>query len=251
MNPKLRTTLEAVCQEELLTSFFTSDGYCLIGKVTNFSDERVTIYLGDLGTVEIYADGIVEAESVDFDKNRTEALRIGSGTEKANSAATGYERVLPVGWTPKHELQLQEALSSERIRIHQATLESELYGSDKAHEQDRWVIEKRQEHELSTLKFSTAFEAGGAYPAGENPIGALREFHEDDMGNIRHYCDGQLHRDNGPALIFASGEVQFYRKGELHREDGPALILASGEVQFYLSGEKLTKADYERTLFGD
>jgi hypothetical protein len=35
--------------------------------------------------------------------------------------------------------------------------------------------------------------------------------------------DGQLHCDNGPAIIFANGNKHWYKNGLLHREDGPAM----------------------------
>jgi hypothetical protein len=40
---------------------------------------------------------------------------------------------------------------------------------------------------------------------------------------------GELHREDGPALIFPDGEVQYYIEGALEREDGPAIIRANGE----------------------
>lgn len=43
-------------------------------------------------------------------------------------------------------------------------------------------------------------------------------------GEERYYdSDGELHRDNGPALIDNKGEY-WYCHGKLHRVDGPAVI---------------------------
>jgi hypothetical protein len=41
------------------------------------------------------------------------------------------------------------------------------------------------------------------------------------------FKDGQLHRENGPALIHINGKrvivEEWYRNGKLHRDDGPAM----------------------------
>jgi hypothetical protein len=69
-------------------------------------------------------------------------------------------------------------------------------------------------------------------------------------GVIRYYLNGKLHREDGPAIIWASGTVMFYLKGELHREDGPAVIWASGTVMFYLDGE-LHRVDGPALIYPD
>lgn len=38
-----------------------------------------------------------------------------------------------------------------------------------------------------------------------------------------HNEDGQLHRDDGPSVIYANGREEWYQNGQLHREDGPAI----------------------------
>ena len=46
----------------------------------------------------------------------------------------------------------------------------------------------------------------------------------DNFGNKRHYKNGQLLREDGPAMIWADGSQAWYRHGKCHREDGPAHI---------------------------
>jgi hypothetical protein len=48
--------------------------------------------------------------------------------------------------------------------------------------------------------------------------------------------DGELHREDGPALIDAYGSKFWYRNDELHREDGPAIIYADGSKRWYRNG---------------
>ena len=46
--------------------------------------------------------------------------------------------------------------------------------------------------------------------------------------------EGQLHRENGPAIEYADGTKVWYYHGKLHREDGPAIESANGsKVWFY------------------
>ena len=53
--------------------------------------------------------------------------------------------------------------------------------------------------------------------------------------SIRHYKNGCLHREDGPAIIYEDCE-EWYIDGELHREDGPALVYGFGQMYFYYKG---------------
>ena len=47
----------------------------------------------------------------------------------------------------------------------------------------------------------------------------------DDYGTHRCYNDaGQLHREDGPAIVYMDGRQFWYQNGKLHREDGPAVV---------------------------
>ena len=47
---------------------------------------------------------------------------------------------------------------------------------------------------------------------------------------------GELHREDGPAVIFEGGvEQMWYRNGKLHREDGPAVAIAYSNIGVYIS----------------
>jgi hypothetical protein len=45
--------------------------------------------------------------------------------------------------------------------------------------------------------------------------------------------NGQLHREDGPAVEWTSGTKEWYKDGGLHREDGPAVVAPSGEQFWY------------------
>lgn len=51
--------------------------------------------------------------------------------------------------------------------------------------------------------------------------------------SVRYFKDGQLHRDDGPALEYANGDKAWYRDGQLHRDDGPAVELPNGDREWY------------------
>jgi hypothetical protein len=56
----------------------------------------------------------------------------------------------------------------------------------------------------------------------------------DPDGTQRWYnADGLLHRDAGPAAMYANGTQQWWFNGQLHRTDGPAVVLANGTQEWY------------------
>jgi len=50
------------------------------------------------------------------------------------------------------------------------------------------------------------------------------------------YQHGKLHREDGPAVEHANGLHEWYRDGKLHREDGPALTHRNGDTETWLDG---------------
>lgn len=58
------------------------------------------------------------------------------------------------------------------------------------------------------------------------------------------YRNDNLHREDGPALEFANGSKSWYLYGELHREDGPAIEYANGTKEWWLNGKELTEIEF-------
>lgn len=56
----------------------------------------------------------------------------------------------------------------------------------------------------------------------------------DQLGVKKHFVDGRLHCDDGPALI-SSAVSTWYQHGKRHREDGPAYEWDDGRVQWWLN----------------
>ena len=63
-------------------------------------------------------------------------------------------------------------------------------------------------------------------------------------GNTEWWLNGELHREDGPAVECSDGTKSWYLHGKRHREDGPALVLVDGEivVEKIEPGEPLVEA---------
>ena len=65
-----------------------------------------------------------------------------------------------------------------------------------------------------------------------------------DVGDQYWFLNGQYHREDGPAVIWANGAQYWYLNGKLHREDGPAIICADGYQAWYLNDIELTEQEF-------
>ena len=59
-----------------------------------------------------------------------------------------------------------------------------------------------------------------------------------DVGDKFWYLNGNLHREDGPAIEYANGDKYWYLNGQHHREDGPAIVSVDGDKFWYLNGER-------------
>ena len=50
------------------------------------------------------------------------------------------------------------------------------------------------------------------------------------------YSNGQLHREDGPAIEWADGTKYWYLNDKRHREDGPAIERANGTKEWWVNG---------------
>ena len=63
----------------------------------------------------------------------------------------------------------------------------------------------------------------------------------DKFGTITYYNDNEnLHREDGPAIIWDNGDKEWYVNGKCHRIDGPAIIFNNNshewlvnDIQYY------------------
>jgi hypothetical protein len=59
---------------------------------------------------------------------------------------------------------------------------------------------------------------------------------EDEDGTKKWYKNRKLHRDDGPAIEWATGDRDWYINGECHREDGPAEEFENGTRRWFVHG---------------
>jgi hypothetical protein len=69
-------------------------------------------------------------------------------------------------------------------------------------------------------------------------------------GTKYYFKNGKLHREDGPAIEYADGDIAYYKNGNLHREDGPAIEYANGN-KFYYFNDKLHREDGPAVEFAD
>lgn len=67
----------------------------------------------------------------------------------------------------------------------------------------------------------------------------------DDEGTRRWYNqEGNIHREDGPAVEWTDGSNWWYINGNVHREDGPAIEDVNGEKIWYINGQELTEEEF-------
>ena len=59
----------------------------------------------------------------------------------------------------------------------------------------------------------------------------------DEDGAKRWFLNGELHREDGPAVEIADGNKYWFLHGEYHREDGPAVEWANGDKEWWLNDQ--------------
>ena len=64
------------------------------------------------------------------------------------------------------------------------------------------------------------------------------------------YQNGLLHRTDGPAVEYAGGSKYWYQNGQLHRTDGPAVECSTGHTRWYQNGQ-LHRTDGPALVYAD
>ena len=59
-----------------------------------------------------------------------------------------------------------------------------------------------------------------------------------EFGTIFYYNENdKYHREDGPAIEWASGDKEWYKDGKYHREDGPAIEYVNGTKCWFKNGK--------------
>lgn len=70
----------------------------------------------------------------------------------------------------------------------------------------------------------------------------------DSDGVTAWYQNNLLHRIDGPAIEYPNGTKLWYQNNLLHRENGPAIEWASGTREWWLNGVLYSRAKHKRML---
>ena len=60
--------------------------------------------------------------------------------------------------------------------------------------------------------------------------------------------EGQLHRDDGPAMIWPDGTKLWYQNDKRHRTDDPAVILSDGSEEWFLNDKQYSFTEWADKL---
>ena len=65
-----------------------------------------------------------------------------------------------------------------------------------------------------------------------------------------YYVNGKLHREDGPAEEYISGDKRWYINNKLHRLDGPAIEYCNGRKEYWIKGEYYSsKEEFEKVAY--
>jgi hypothetical protein len=85
-----------------------------------------------------------------------------------------------------------------------------------------------------------------AYPNGDKEWYLNGELHREDGpaveladGYKAWHLNGYLHREDSHAIELVNGDKAWYLNGNRHREDGPAIELVNGRKEWWLNGEEV------------
>jgi hypothetical protein len=77
----------------------------------------------------------------------------------------------------------------------------------------------------------------------------MRSIKKEYRDRVEYYNkQGQIHREDGPAIIFHKGGTMWLINGKYHREDGPAVVYSHGGVSFYLNNIRYLEQEWEQEL---
>ena len=68
-------------------------------------------------------------------------------------------------------------------------------------------------------------------------------------GSVEYYNEaGLLHREDGPAIVYADNTKVWYQNGVLHREDGPAVVYDDSTCEWWIDGLEYTVQEFHEQL---
>lgn len=63
-------------------------------------------------------------------------------------------------------------------------------------------------------------------------------------GDTEWWIDGKLHRENGPAIEWTDGTQMWFFNGKKHRLDGPAIDYANGHKEWWIDEVQYSEEEF-------
>lgn len=70
----------------------------------------------------------------------------------------------------------------------------------------------------------------------------------EDENKSEWYLGDKLHKENGPAVVFADGTQEWWIDGKRHREDDAAIIFADGQKKYFIEGKNISEEDFNALI---
>ena len=67
-------------------------------------------------------------------------------------------------------------------------------------------------------------------------------------GTKMWYQNGIRHRTDGPAIVTPGGYSTWYQNGKCHRTDGPAVEYATGHKRWFINGVEMPEAEFNQEV---
>ena len=72
----------------------------------------------------------------------------------------------------------------------------------------------------------------------------MSECEIDKFRNKRWFLNGKIHREDGPAVVWADGSKFWFIDDKRHRDDGPAIEWPDGTKEWFLNNKEYTKDEF-------
>lgn len=66
----------------------------------------------------------------------------------------------------------------------------------------------------------------------------LQRVFKNDADVLKWMSKGELHRTDGPAVVYSNGTEEWYKDGKRHRQNEPAITKTNGYKAWYINGER-------------
>ena len=80
--------------------------------------------------------------------------------------------------------------------------------------------------------------------AGDIPGGFTGACFIQDRESICWFLNGQIHCEDGPAIIWKTGTKEWFQRNYIHRLDGPAIEWSDGNKWWYINNERYSQEEF-------